>query len=155
MPLEFDGQTPPAPGPGCPVDCAISALGSRASIVLLRQAFYGDRRFDAFVDHTGISQATVAKRLHELVELGVMRRLPYREPGDRERNEYELTPEGEELLPIVIGLFDWGRRHMDGVEADLSLLGPDGRPVEVAVRSSAGQVLQPNDIRVRSNRGGQ
>ncbi|WP_040166138.1 winged helix-turn-helix transcriptional regulator [Microbacterium gorillae] len=138
----------PSPGPGCPIDCAMTALGSRASILLLRQAFYGDRRYDAFVEHTGISEATVAKRLQELVEIGVLRRVPYQESGSRLRHEYELTASGQELLPVILGLFLWGQRHLEHAEAGLRPIGPDGEPVQVAVQSATGRALGITDIQM-------
>lgn len=152
MPLELDSDAPLVAGPGCPVDCTVTALGSRASMLLLRQAFYGDRRFEAFVQHTGISEATVAKRLHELVDAGVLVKRPYRENGSRARHEYELTAAGEELLPVVIGLFTWGRKHLAGTEADLELVGPDGEPVDVTIQSASGQRLASDEIRVQASR---
>lgn len=149
MSFNLDGQPPPAPGPGCPMDCTVSTLGSRAAMLVLRQAFYGDRRFEAFVQHTGISEATIAKRLHELVGAGVLKRRPYQEPGARVRHEYELTPAGEELLPVIIGLFEWGRRHLAESQADLELVGPDGRRVDVAIQSSTGERLNARQIQIR------
>ncbi|MFT3862360.1 winged helix-turn-helix transcriptional regulator [Micropruina sp.] len=146
MPLNVDPELLVSPGPGCPVDCAVEALGSRASILLLRQAFYGDRRFDAFVEHTGISEATVAKRLQELVEVGALRKVPYQEPGSRLRYEYELTAEGEELFPVILGLFIWGQKYLDQADTGLRLTGPDGEPLRVTIQTTTGQSLKPNDI---------
>lgn len=150
MPFALDGENPPVPGENCPVDCAVTVLGSRASILLLRQAFYGDRRFEAFVAHTGISEATVAKRLQELVEAGALRKHPYREPGRRARHEYELTDAGEELLPVVLALFDWGRKHLPESEGGIDLVGPDERPVRVGILSSQGLELQAREIHLRA-----
>lgn len=146
MPLNVDPELLVSPGPGCPVDCAVEALGSRASILLLRQAFYGDRRFDAFVEHTGISEATVAKRLQELVEVGALRKVPYQEPGSRLRHEYELTAEGEELFPVILGLFIWGQKHLDQADTGLRLTGPNGEPLQVTIQTITGQPLNPHEI---------
>ncbi|MFC0673794.1 winged helix-turn-helix transcriptional regulator [Brachybacterium hainanense] len=153
MPLHVDPDLLIAPGPGCPVDCTIEALGSRASILLLRQAFYGDRRFDAFVEHTGISEATVAKRLQELVDVGALRKVPYQEPGSRRRDEYELTAQGEELLPVVLGLFLWGQRHLAGVGTGLQLTGPGGEPLQIVLQTAGGQPVEPRDIHIELNDG--
>lgn len=135
-----------APGPGCPINCAMEALGSRASILLLRQAFYGDRRFDSFVEHTSISEATVAKRLQELVDVGVLQKVPYQEPGARPRHEYELTPAGKELFPVILGLFLWGQRHLDNVELTIQPTGPNCEPLHITVQTTSGQSLTPDEI---------
>lgn len=148
MPLNVDPDLILSPGPGCPVNCAVEALGSRASILLLRQAFYGDRRFDAFVEHTGISEATVAKRLQELVDVGALRKVPYQEPGSRVRHEYELTPEGEELFPVILGLFLWGQKHLDHADTGLRLTGPDRESIEVTIQTVGGRPVTPDEIRL-------
>lgn len=152
MSLNIDPDVILSPGPGCPVNCAMEALGSRASILLLRQAFYGDRRFDAFVEHTGISEATVAKRLQELVDVGALRKTPYQERGARVRHEYELTAAGEELLPVILGLFIWGQKHLDNADSGLRVAGPDGQPVRVAIQTGSGRPLGSGDVRIEEKR---
>jgi DNA-binding HxlR family transcriptional regulator len=75
---------------------------------LLLEASNGTSRFDGFVSRTGISEAVVATRLRAMTDAGVFERRPYQEPGQRTRSEYELTPMGRELLPIVNALARWG-----------------------------------------------
>ncbi|ACZ86617.1 MULTISPECIES: winged helix-turn-helix transcriptional regulator [Streptosporangium] len=148
MPFSLGSNDVPAPGPGCPIDCAMEILGSRATMLILRQAFYGDRRYEAFVQHSGASEATVAKRLAELVAVGVLRKVPYQDPGSRLRHEYELTEAGEELLPVVLGLFSWGSKHLDATQQDIEAVGPDGEPVRVVVRSGENDELTAAQIRL-------
>ena len=148
MALDVDTDELETPDPACPVDCAMRAFGSRASILILRQAFYGDRRFDAFVRHTGVSEATVAKRLQELVDVGVLRKVPYRDPGARERHEYELTAAGQELLPVILGLFTWGQRHLPGTNGGVRLTDAAGQPVKISVQTADGRPLHPDELRM-------
>lgn len=149
MPFSLDSDQALTPGPACPINCSMEVLGSRAVMLILRQAFYGDRRYEAFVSHSGASEATVAKRLSELVGIGVLRKVPYQEPGSRVRYEYELTDAGEELLPVVLGLFTWGRRHLSQAATDAEAIGPDGTPVRVVVRSGDGRELTAPDVRIQ------
>lgn len=140
-------NTPPAEF-SCPINCAIDAFGSKASLLILRQIFYGDRRFDALVTNTGISEATVAKRLHELVGFGILQKVPYQEPGARLRHEYQLTETGEELLPVILILFQWGQKHLTKPDSSLQLLGPDNQPIQVSIRSSSGEELHISELHV-------
>lgn len=58
---------------------------------MLREAFYGTRRFDELARRVGITDAAAATRLRQLVDRGLLERRPYREPGQRTRQEYRLT----------------------------------------------------------------
>ena len=80
---------------------------------LLLEASNGTSRFEGFVIRTGMSEAVVAKRLRALTDAGVFELRPYQEPGQRTRSEYELTPMGRELLPIVNALASWGAVQPD------------------------------------------
>jgi len=75
----------------CSIDRAMRAIGNRSTLLLLREAFYGARRFDEFARRVGITEAVAAARLRELVDIGVFERQPYQEPGQRTRHEYRLT----------------------------------------------------------------
>jgi DNA-binding HxlR family transcriptional regulator len=118
MPVQHSASlTVPAAAPRgdqCPIDRTIGLIGSRPALLLLREAFYGARRFDDLARGVGISDAVAAQRLKELVAAGVLEKVPYQEPGQRTRHEYGLTDAGHELLPVVLGLLAWGERHASG-----------------------------------------
>lgn len=109
----------------CSVKRALDVVGEKWTLLVLREAFYGARRFELFQARIGCPRQVLTERLNTLVEAGVLRRIPYQEPGQRERQEYRLTEKGRDLLPIVIALMRWG----DKWEAD-----PAGPPVEVVHR---------------------
>lgn len=92
---------------------ALDVAGTRCAMYLLLEASNGTSRFEGFVIHTGMSEAVVAKRLRALTDAGVFELRPYQEPGQRTRSEYELTPMGRELLPIVNALASWGAVQPD------------------------------------------
>src|SRR3954451_2269108 len=92
----------------CSVARALDALGAKSSVLVLREAFFGTRRFDDFARRVGLGEPATAVRLKELVAAGLLERVPYREPGQRTRYEYQLTRKGEELLPVVTALREWG-----------------------------------------------
>jgi DNA-binding HxlR family transcriptional regulator len=95
----------------CPVGRALELLAEKWTLLIVRDALNGVRRFDDFRHHVGLSEAVLADRLRKLVEAGVLEPRPYQEPGKRERVEYRLTPKGRELLPVIIALKQWGEAH--------------------------------------------
>jgi DNA-binding HxlR family transcriptional regulator len=134
------------PTVGCPVDRAMGLVGSRSAMLIMREALYGTSRFDDFVRLVKMAPATASTHLRALTEAGLLTRRPYREPGGRTRDEYTLTPAGADLMPVVLGLFQWGRRHA-GVrpQVEFSHAGC-GRPIEVHVQCTAGHEVGPEEI---------
>jgi DNA-binding HxlR family transcriptional regulator len=115
----------------CPVGRAMDVLGEKWAFVVLREIFSGVRRFDDMREHTGLPRQVLTNRLGTLVESGVLRRAPYREPGARVRHEYRLTEKGFDLYPILVALREWGDRYL----AD-----PQGPPMRTVHRDCGGTV---------------
>ncbi|MEU7528160.1 helix-turn-helix domain-containing protein [Saccharothrix sp. NPDC042600] len=136
----------------CSIGKAMDAIGNRTAVLLLREAFYGTTRFHDFATRVGVTEASAAARLRELVELGVFEKRPYQEPGQRTRHEYVLTEMGRDLLPIVMALMQWGDRHLQGDDAPLRVVDTTGSPVRVRVRNDRGDDLSAEDLVVRVNR---
>jgi DNA-binding HxlR family transcriptional regulator len=133
----------------CSIDKAMGVVGTRSAMLILREAFYGATRFDEFARRVGITDAVASARLRELTDAGIFVKVPYREPGSRVRNEYQLTEMGRDLLPVVLGLMQWGNRYLqdDGGPLRLNAV-DDGTPVTVEVRSADGERLGSDDIAV-------
>lgn len=116
MPIQLAGNLADrgtrAAGDKCPIDRAMQVIGSRSTMLLMREAYYGTTRFDVFAARSGMTEAVTAKRLRELVAAGLLTREPYREPGQRTRHEYLLTESGHDLMPAVFALGQWGRKHL-------------------------------------------
>ncbi|WP_037682525.1 helix-turn-helix domain-containing protein [Streptomyces griseus] len=106
----------------CTVHRTLDLIGEKWSLLLIRDAMNGVRRFDDFRRHVGLSEAVLADRLRKLVAAGILETVAYREPGSRTRHEYRLTGKGWELWPAMIALKQWGDRYT----AD-----PQGPPLEV------------------------
>ncbi|MGN9777239.1 winged helix-turn-helix transcriptional regulator [Micromonospora sp. H33] len=115
----------------CTLARAMEVLGERWTLVVLREVFNGVRRFDDMRVRTGIPRQVLTNRLATLVEEGVLRREPYREPGSRLRHEYRLTPKGLDLWPVLVAVLGWGDRYL----AD-----PEGSPLRVDHRDCGGEV---------------
>ena len=115
----------------CSVARAISVIGDRWTILILRDCFLRVRRFEDFQARLGITRHVLADRLRKLVRLGVLRRVPYQHKPPR--YEYRLTPKGLDLQPVLLALVRWGDAHMCGER---------GRPVLLEHRN-CGQVFDP------------
>jgi DNA-binding HxlR family transcriptional regulator len=136
-------------GDRCPLDRTLQLIGNRTALLLLREVFYGASRFDSLVKRVGVTEAVAAQRLRELVDVGVLAKEPYREPGQRTRHAYVLTEAGHGLLPAVLALLQWGAEHTPGggptvTHADC------GEQVQVEVRCTAGHAVEEEDVLVRS-----
>lgn len=115
----------------CSLARALSVVGDRWTLLVLRDCFLGVRRFDMFEKRLGITRHILADRLKKLVDHGVLYKSPYQQKPLRE--EYRLTEKGLELHPVVLSLVAWGDRHM----AD-----ERGAPV-VHIHKQCGNVMEP------------
>jgi DNA-binding HxlR family transcriptional regulator len=123
----------------CAMERSLEVVGTRSAMMLIREAFYGGRRFDDLVRRTGLAETVAAKRLRQLVADGLMERSPYREPGARTRYEYVLTDRGRALFPLFVALMRWGRTAVDGAPGGVELVHAGcGAPLVPAVRCEAG-----------------
>lgn len=134
----------------CPIGQAMELLGERWTVVVLREVFNGVRRFDDMRVRTGIPRQVLANRLSTLVDEGVLRQVPYREPGARQRHEYRLTEKGFDLYPVLLAVHDWGERYLTGPAGSPSRFAHAdcGASVHAAVRCEDGHdVADVRDVR--------
>ncbi|WP_327234062.1 helix-turn-helix transcriptional regulator [Streptomyces sp. NBC_01317] len=92
----------------CPVSRTLEVVGARSTLLIMREAFFGTRRFQDFTKRVGIGEAATAGRLRELTASGLLEKIPYQEPGQRGRYEYQLTDKGQDLFAAIMSLRDWG-----------------------------------------------
>jgi DNA-binding HxlR family transcriptional regulator len=132
----------------CPIERTIELVGAKSALLILREAYYGTTRFDDFCRRVGITKAAAAARLEELVRAGLLTRRPYREPGQRTREEYVLTAAGTDFMPVVWALFQWGQRHLpDPVRLRLTHARCTA-PVDVEMRCTHGHLVLPDELAV-------
>lgn len=134
-------------GQWCPIERSLALLGNHVSLVILREVAYGTVRFDQLVKRVGVTESVAARRLRELVEAGVLTKVPYQEPGQRQRFEYALTDAGRELLPILLGLHSWGSRHIPGRAPQLRHEAC-GAPVSVKLVCESGHDLTQETVQI-------
>jgi DNA-binding HxlR family transcriptional regulator len=128
----------------CSVARTLDVVRTRSAFLILREAFYGARRFDEFAARTGLSEPVTATRLRELTDEGLLERVPYREPGSRTRSGYRLTEAGADLLPVVVALMQWGDRWRQDRGAPVEIRHSDcGGRVRAALLCEHGHELDP------------
>ncbi|MCV7256663.1 helix-turn-helix transcriptional regulator [Mycobacterium hackensackense] len=137
----------------CPIEKAMGLIGTKSAMLIMREAFYGTTRFDDFARRVGITKAAASARLSELVDAGLLTKQPYREPGQRSRDEYVLTEAGTDLMPVVWAMFEWGRKHLK--DSGLRLTHLDcGSDAGVEVRCAQGHPVPPAELGMRLARRG-
>jgi DNA-binding HxlR family transcriptional regulator len=114
----------------CSVARALGVVGDRWTLLILRDAFLGMRRFDQFQADLGTSRHRLADRLKKLTEQGIFDRVRYQERPTR--YEYRLTEKGRDLYPVIVSLTRWGDRWMAG---------DDGPPIELVHRACGKHVM--------------
>ncbi|MFE1794654.1 winged helix-turn-helix transcriptional regulator [Streptomyces sp. NPDC059517] len=136
----------------CTVQRTLDVIGEKWSLLVLRDAMNGVRRFDDFRRHIGLSDAVLADRLRKLVGAGILDSVPYQESGRRTRNEYRLTKKGWDLWPVMLALKGWGDRYTADPEGPpLDVFHADcGEPVHTVVTCGHGHgPLRPQEARTR------
>src|ERR671930_1495443 len=98
----------------CSIARTLDIVGEKWTLLILRESFYGLRRFEDLQSAVGCARNVLSARLAKLVDEGILERRPYREPGSRDRHEYVLTEKGLDLFPALIALLQWGDRWQAG-----------------------------------------
>jgi DNA-binding HxlR family transcriptional regulator len=113
----------------CSIAQTLEVVGDPWTLLVIRDAFFGLRRFDEFRESLGIPRATLAARLATLVEHGALETHRYSERPPR--HEYRLTAKGRALGPLLVAMLQWGDRWSGVDEPPVSLFDVDtGEPVE-------------------------
>src|ERR687885_1434461 len=103
----------------CSIARAMEILGERWTFLILREAFYGVRRFSDIQRNLGIARNILSARLQTLVRAGILERRRYQE--EPERFEYRLTAAGRDLYPAIITIMRWGDEHLNGATPPVEL----------------------------------
>jgi DNA-binding HxlR family transcriptional regulator len=132
----------------CSVARALSVIGDRWTLLILRDAFLGAHRFDQFESSLGVSPHLLSTRLRKLVEEGVLERRPYQERPAR--HEYRLTEKGRDLYPVIVGLVVWGDRWMaqgEGPPVALHHRSCGHRTTPALHCSECGEAIDPREMK--------
>ena len=130
--------------PTCGVAKTLEVVGERWTLLIVRDAFLGRRRFEEFQESLGIARNVLTDRLNRLVDEGIFERVRYSERP--ERYEYRLTPKGRELNVALTALRQWGERHAPGARRRVLRTRSDGRPVVAALVPRGTPTLRPDEV---------
>lgn len=134
----------------CPVARPLDAIGDWWSLLIIRDAFDGLRRFGEFQKSLGLAKNILAARLRNLTEHGILETAPASDGSAYQ--EYVLTKKGLALFPLLVALRQWGEEYFfDADEAHVRLVDlKTGRPVrKLELRAHDGRLLGPADTRVK------
>jgi DNA-binding HxlR family transcriptional regulator len=136
------------------VRAAAELLVDRWTLLVMREAYFGVRRFGHMQRNLGIARTVLSARLKLLVSEGLLERRAYRE--DPVWYEYRLTEKGLDFYPVAVGLMQWGDRYLAGPDGPPTVLhhrscGHDTRPVWVCDHCRA--PLRARDVEPRAGRG--
>jgi DNA-binding HxlR family transcriptional regulator len=103
----------------CPVARTLERVGDAWSLMILRDALHGLTRFDQFRKSLGVAPNILTDRLAKLVEVGILEKRRYSERPPRD--EYVLTPMGQDFRPVLLAIMAFGNRHFarEGVASQL------------------------------------
>jgi DNA-binding HxlR family transcriptional regulator len=129
----------------CPLPAAVGLIGEKWAFLILRGALNGLRHFEEFQAGLGIARNILSDRLSKMVGGGILQRQA--DPDDGRRVIYSLTSKGEDLLPVVLALRQWGEQwgygSMNVVLADTR----DRKPVrKICVQAQDGRELKLSDL---------
>jgi len=123
------GRTADYSNERCPVAAALQVVGDPWTLLILRDAFFGVRRFDEWQSRLGVARNVLAARLKTLVEQGVFETRLYSEHPPRK--DYVLTQKGRDLAPVIVALKAWGDEHVYGEgQKPLDLIHDCGAPLK-------------------------
>jgi DNA-binding HxlR family transcriptional regulator len=137
----------------CSIARALEVVGDRWTLLVIRTAFEGVRRFDDFAEQLGMARNVLADRLNRLCDEGLLRKHRYQERPDR--YEYRLTRKGVELWPAMMILLKWGDRYYaaEGPPLVIHHRGCDGTLTDRLTCDSCGAALGPTDVEPRPGPG--
>jgi DNA-binding HxlR family transcriptional regulator len=137
-------------GAECPVARALDTIGDWWSLLIVRDAFDGIRRFSEFQQNLGIAKGMLTTRLRDLVELGILELAPASDGSAYQ--EYVLTEKGRGLFLVIVALRQWGEDHLYRADEPRSSLVDieKGAPVaRLELRAKNGRFLDWSETEVK------
>jgi DNA-binding HxlR family transcriptional regulator len=112
----------------CSIARTLQVVGERWTLLVLREVFTGQRRFEEIQRNLGVATNILADRLETLVDAGILERRALADRSDR--SEYRLTEKGLDLWPVIVSLLQYGDRYY----------APAGPPVILRHRDCGGEI---------------
>jgi DNA-binding HxlR family transcriptional regulator len=138
----------------CSVAGSLELVGERWTLLIVRDAFMGARRFEDFQRRTGMARNVLTARLGRLVEEGIFERVQYQDHPAR--HDYRLTEKGIDLWPVIVSLLQWGDHYVYPGRAPVLLVHKNcgGAVDDHRICETCGAKLGPRDVQARQGIGG-
>ena len=139
----------------CPIARSLDALGDWWSLLIIRDAMMGLRRFSEFQKNLGLAKNILTVRLRALVDHGILKTAPASDGSAYQ--EYLLTPKGRGVFPVLVALRQWSEEFSFSSDSCATLLvdREKGRPIQkLELRAQDGRLLGAGDTEVRANLAG-
>jgi DNA-binding HxlR family transcriptional regulator len=139
-------------GAGCPVARSLDVIGDWWSMLIIRDAFLGARRFGEFQKSLGLAKNILTVRLRALVDDGILKTAPASDGSAYQK--YVLTPKGRGVFPVLVALRQWSEEFDDAPDEIATTLvdREKGRPVrKLELRSQDGRLLSGGDTMLKPN----
>lgn len=133
-------------GQNCSIARALELVGERWTLLIIRDAFLGRRRFDEFQESLGIARNVLTERLNRLVDEGIFERVAYSKRPLR--FEYRLTAKGRDLSVPLLALMQWGDRHLGHKPPRVARRRSDRSRIKAALVARDGSVVSPADVQL-------
>jgi DNA-binding HxlR family transcriptional regulator len=136
----------------CPIARSLDAIGDWWSLLIIRDAMMGLRRFSEFQKNLGCAKNILTVRLRALVDQGILKTAPASDGSAYQ--EYVLTPKGRGVFPVLVALRQWSEEFSFAPDQCATLLvdRDKGRPVQkLELRAHDGRLLGAGDTEVRAN----
>jgi DNA-binding HxlR family transcriptional regulator len=131
-------------GQNCSIARALEVVGERWTLLIVRDAFLGLRRFEQFQQSLGIARNVLTDRLNRLVDEGILERVRYSERP--ERYEYRLTRKGRDLNLALAGLRQWGDKYISQKPPTVLRRKSDRKPVVAALVPRGADMLRADEL---------
>jgi DNA-binding HxlR family transcriptional regulator len=133
-------------GQNCSVARALEIVGERWTLLIVRDAFLGLRRFEEFQTSLDIARNVLTDRLNHLVREGILERVAYSERPPR--YEYRLTQKGRDLATPLLALMQWGDRYLSEKPPRIARRRSDRSKVRVALVAGDDAPLRPGELEI-------
>ena len=134
----------------CGLASAADIIGDRWALLIIREALYGVTRFEAMRRDLGAPRTVLSQRLKKLCALGILTRRPYKEPGQRRRDQYVLTAKGLDLAVPLMALMEWGDKHIRARPGAAELVDrATGAPCRIGLLSKTGAAVDLRNAKLR------
>ena len=131
----------------CPIQLTSQILGDKWILLILRELFLGNTKFDEFEKNLAISKSVLTVKLKLLVEYRLIIKTDYKEEKKRTRSKYQLSKMGSELMFIMGAVMEWGNTNLVNKEEDfLKIVDKSGTPVNLVFVNQNNDILSLDDL---------